>query len=39
MTFISEIGAALLSSSLQRTQPLHGGDLSQAVKIELTDGR
>lgn len=39
MPSLSETGAALLGGTLRRAQPLHGGDLSQAVMIELTDGR
>ena len=39
MPTLPETGAALLSGSLRRAEPLHGGDPSQAVKVELADGR
>ena len=39
MTSLAEAGAALLGGVLKRSQALSGGDLSQILRIVLTDGR
>ena len=39
MNALAEIGAALIGGVLHRTATLSGGDLSQLVRITLTDGR
>ena len=39
MTGLAQIGAALMGGALNSAEPLHGGDLSQVVRIVLTDGR
>jgi fructosamine-3-kinase len=39
MNTLAEIGAALIGGVLHRTEALSGGDLSQIVRIALTDGR
>ncbi|PTQ13166.1 aminoglycoside phosphotransferase [Sphingomonas oleivorans] len=39
MRTLAEAGARLLGGTLHRADPLHGGDLSQVVRITLADGR
>jgi fructosamine-3-kinase len=39
MTTLSAAGARLLGGTLQRSEPLGGGDLSQIARIWLADGR
>jgi len=39
MNSLAETGAALLGGTLQHAEPMHGGDLSQLVRIVLEDGR
>ncbi len=36
---LAEIGAALLGGVLRRAWPIHGGDLSEVLRIILDDGR
>ena len=39
MTSLAAAGAALLGGTLQRAEPLPGGNLSQIQRLRLTDGR
>jgi len=39
MNRLAEAGAALLGGAIRHAETLHGGDLSQIVKISLDDGR
>lgn len=39
MNSLAEDAAALLGTSLSRAEPLHGGDLSEVVRLETADGR
>jgi fructosamine-3-kinase len=39
MSGLAQAGAALLGGTLRRAERLHGGDLSEVVRIVLADGR
>lgn len=39
MTSLAETGAALMGGTLAHAEALHGGDLSQVLRIVLADGR
>ena len=39
MKALAEAAAALLGGTLQNAQPVHGGCLSEIVRITLSDGR
>lgn len=39
MKELAEIGSALLGGALRHVEPIHGGDLSEVLRVALVDGR
>ena len=39
MNKLAEIGAALIGGALRHVEAIHGGDLSEILRIVLSDGR